>query len=46
MLVAIVLVAASIRLVYELLQPVVPYAVVVLCAWVLLRIVEWRRERW
>lgn len=46
MLVAMVLVAAGIRLVYELLLPVLPVLVVGIAVIVIWRLVRWYRERW
>ena len=46
MLAVIVMVAAGIRLVFELLEPVVPYLAVGLVGFTGLRLVSWYRGRW
>lgn len=46
MLAVIVLVAAGIRLVFELLAPVAPYLLAVLIVFAVVRLVSWYRGRW
>jgi hypothetical protein len=46
MLAVIVLVAAGIRLVYELLAPVAPYLLAALIVFTVVRLVSWYRGRW
>jgi hypothetical protein len=46
MLAVIVMVAAGIRLVYELLEPVAPYLLVALIVFSVVRLVSWYRGRW
>ncbi len=46
MLAVIVLVAAGIRLVYELLAPVVLYLLAALIVFAVVRFVSWYRGRW
>ncbi len=46
MLAVVVLIAASIRIVFWLLAPVWPYLVAALLAGVLIRLLWWYRERW
>lgn len=46
MLVVIVMVAAGIRLIYELLAPVAPYLLAALVVFTAGRLVSWYRGRW
>lgn len=46
MLAVIVLVAAGIRLTFELLEPVWPYLLAVLVVFAVVRFVRWYRGRW
>lgn len=45
-LVVIVMVAAGIRLIFELLAPVVPYLLAALVVFTILRLTNWYRGRW
>ncbi len=46
MLAVVVMVAAGIRLVYELLAPVAPYLLAALILFAVVRLVGWYRGRW
>ena len=46
MLAVIVLVAAGIRLIYELLEPVAVWLLVALIVFAIVRVVGWYRGRW
>ena len=46
MLAVIAMVAAGIRIVFELLEPVAPYLLVGLAVFALVRLVGWYRGRW
>lgn len=46
MLAVVVLVAAGIRVIYELLLPVAPYLLAVLVAFTVIRLLSWYRGRW
>lgn len=46
MLAVIVLVAAGIRIIFELLCPVLPYLVAALVIFTVIRVVRWYRGRW
>jgi predicted PurR-regulated permease PerM len=46
MLAVIVMFAAGIRLIFELLEPVWPYLLAGLIAFAVFRVVKWHRERW
>jgi len=39
-------VAIGIRLIFELLEPVLPYLFGALIVFVVLRLIKWHRERW
>jgi hypothetical protein len=45
-LVVVVAIAAGIRLVFWLLQPVWPYLLVALALFAVLRLASWYRDRW
>lgn len=42
----VVVVAAGIRIVYELLRPVWPYLLAAVVVFTVLRLVGWYRDRW
>lgn len=46
MLAVFVVVAAGLRLIYELLRPVWPYLLAALVVFTVLRLLRWYRERW
>jgi hypothetical protein len=46
LLVLIVLVAAGVRLIFELLTPIFPYLVAALIVFTIVRLSQWHRGRW
>jgi hypothetical protein len=46
MLAVVVAVAVGIRLIFELLEPVMPYLLAGLIVFTVFRLVRWYRERW
>ena len=46
MLVVMISIAAGIRLIFELLAPIMPYLVAVLIGFTIFRLVSWYRGRW
>jgi hypothetical protein len=46
MLAVIIAIAAGIRLIFWLLQPVAPYLIAALIAFTIFKLVTWYRDRW